>query len=85
MYVDQADHLARAPCPCGRIVHAERRVGHIRDPKAMAGACEGAGVVFHNASIVHTKNNRQDEVWSVNLGGTETVLAACQSARSRTA
>jgi sterol-4alpha-carboxylate 3-dehydrogenase (decarboxylating) len=52
----------------------------IRDAKAMTQACAGADVVFHNASIVHTKNNRRDDVWSVNLGGTEVVLAACQEA-----
>jgi sterol-4alpha-carboxylate 3-dehydrogenase (decarboxylating) len=52
----------------------------IRDAKAMAAACAGADTVFHNASVVHTKNNRQDEVWSVNLGGTESVLAACKAA-----
>jgi sterol-4alpha-carboxylate 3-dehydrogenase (decarboxylating) len=52
----------------------------IRDARAMAEACAGAEVVFHNASIVHTKNNRRDDVWSVNLGGTEAVLAACRGA-----
>ena len=55
----------------------------IRDAQAMAAACEGAEVVFHNASIVHTKNNRKDDVWSVNLGGTESVLAACRGAGVR--
>lgn len=52
----------------------------IRDKEAMKAAFAGAEVVYHNASIVHTKNNRVDEVWSVNLGGTESVLAACQAA-----
>jgi len=52
----------------------------IRDKEAMKAAFAGAQVVYHNASIVHTKNNRVDEVWSVNLGGTESVLEACQAA-----
>ena len=52
----------------------------IRDATSMQTACRDADVVFHNASIVHTKNNRKEEVWSVNLGGTESMLAACRGA-----
>jgi sterol-4alpha-carboxylate 3-dehydrogenase (decarboxylating) len=43
--------------------------------------CEGVTSVFHNASLVHTKHNREDDVWSVNLGGTRSVLRACWQAR----
>jgi nucleoside-diphosphate-sugar epimerase len=32
--------------------------------------------IFHNASLVHTKHNREEDVWSVNLGGTRSVLRA---------
>jgi 2-alkyl-3-oxoalkanoate reductase len=53
----------------------------IRDVGAMSEVCAGASVVFHNASLVHTKRNREEEVWSVNLGGTEAVIAACRAAR----
>lgn len=52
----------------------------IRAEDAMAAAFAGAEVVFHNASLVHTKHNRVADVWSVNLGGTESVLAACKRA-----
>lgn len=52
----------------------------IRDARAMAEGCTGADVVFHNASLVHTKRNREKDVWSVNLGGTQSVLAACRGA-----
>ncbi|MFO0763116.1 MAG: NAD-dependent epimerase/dehydratase family protein [Byssovorax sp.] len=52
----------------------------IRDVSAMTAAFAGAEVVYHNASIVHTKKNREEDVWSVNLGGTESVLAACKAA-----
>jgi len=55
--------------------------GDIRDAGAMTAACAGAEVVFHNASLVHTKRNRVEDVWSVNLGGTEAVLAACRASR----
>ena len=43
--------------------------GDIRDLKAMTEAFAGADVVFHNASMVHTKHNRVADVWSVNLSG----------------
>jgi sterol-4alpha-carboxylate 3-dehydrogenase (decarboxylating) len=55
--------------------------GDIRDAKAMCAAFAGAEVVFHNASLVHTKRNREEDVWSVNLGGTEAVIAACREAK----
>lgn len=50
------------------------------DPDAMVRACEGADIVFHNASVVHTKQNLVDEVWRINLGGTENVMRACEKA-----
>ena len=42
----------------------------------MTAAFASADVVFHNASIVHTKRNREADVWAVNHGGSRTVLAA---------
>ena len=54
------------------IVHVD-----LRDPDAVTAAVEGAGVVFHNASLVHTRNNRSEDIWAVNLGGTEHILEAC--------
>ncbi|MCH9684042.1 MAG: NAD-dependent epimerase/dehydratase family protein [Deltaproteobacteria bacterium] len=50
----------------------------IRDPDAIADAIEGHDVVFHNASLVHTRRSREEDVWAVNLGGTDNVLAACR-------
>jgi nucleoside-diphosphate-sugar epimerase len=52
----------------------------IRDEEAMTEACRGAAVVFNNASLVHTRRTRAEDVWSVNLGGTEAVIAACRAA-----
>jgi sterol-4alpha-carboxylate 3-dehydrogenase (decarboxylating) len=49
----------------------------LRDADAVRAALEGADAVFHNASLVHTRNNRVKDVWAVNLGGTENVLAGC--------
>jgi len=53
----------------------------IRDTAAMTRVCEGVDTVFHNASLVHTKHNREDDVWSVNLGGARSVQRACWEAR----
>jgi sterol-4alpha-carboxylate 3-dehydrogenase (decarboxylating) len=50
----------------------------ITDETAMLAACEGAQAIFHNASLVHTKNSRVELVWKVNLDGTKTMLAASQ-------
>ena len=51
----------------------------LRDAAATAAAIEGHELVFHNASLVHTKQNRAQDVWAVNLGGTEHVLAGCRA------
>jgi 2-alkyl-3-oxoalkanoate reductase len=53
----------------------------IRDTEALTKVCEGVDTLFHNASLVHTKHNREEDVWSVNLGGARSVLRACWSAR----
>ncbi|MCB9750805.1 MAG: NAD-dependent epimerase/dehydratase family protein [Myxococcales bacterium] len=50
----------------------------LRDPAAVSELVRGHDIVFHNASLVHTKHNRVRDVWDVNLGGTENVLAACR-------
>lgn len=38
----------------------------------------GATTVFHVASVVHTKQNQQDFVFKVNLGGTQNLIQACK-------
>ncbi len=53
----------------------------VRDPERLAALCVGVDTIFHNASLVHTKNNRVDDVWAVNLGGTRNVLQAAWKAR----
>ncbi len=55
-----------------------RRVD-ITDKNAVVDACRGVDTIIHNASIVHTKWNKVDVVWNVNLGGTENMLAAAQA------
>lgn len=53
--------------------------GDVRDRAAVVAACAGMDTVIHNASLVHTKQNRADDVWAVNLGGTENVLEGCRA------
>lgn len=54
-----------------------RRVD-ITDREAVLEVCRGVDTIFHNASVVHTKQNKKDFVWAVNLGGTENMLAGAQ-------
>src|SRR5690606_11758599 len=41
----------------------------ITDPKAVREAIAGADTVFHNASVVQTRQHDTDLVWRVNLEG----------------
>jgi len=52
----------------------------IRDTGRLAELCIGVDTVFHNASLVHTKHNRVEDVWSVNYAGSQSVLEACRRA-----
>jgi sterol-4alpha-carboxylate 3-dehydrogenase (decarboxylating) len=73
---DQVIVLDLAPeCPVEGVDY--RRVD-ITDKAAVNEACRGVDTVIHNASIVHTKQNKQDVVWAVNLGGTENMLEAAE-------
>jgi nucleoside-diphosphate-sugar epimerase len=51
----------------------------LRDGEATRAFCAGQDVVFHNASIVHTRRTREDDVWAVNFGGARNVLAGCKA------
>jgi len=73
---DEVIILDLAPeCPVEGVDY--RRVD-ITDRAAVIEACRGVDTVIHNASIVHTKQNKQDVVWGVNLGGTENMLEAAR-------
>lgn len=50
----------------------------IRNAEAVISACASVDSIIHNASLVHTKHNRVEDVWAVNLNGTEHLLAACK-------
>jgi len=53
--------------------------GDLRDREAVSEAVAGHDVVFHPASLVHTRNNRVGDVFDVNVGGTDHVIAACRA------
>jgi sterol-4alpha-carboxylate 3-dehydrogenase (decarboxylating) len=51
----------------------------LRDAEAVKQACTGMDSIIHNASLVHTKHNREEDVWAVNLGGTENIITTCKA------
>lgn len=51
----------------------------VRDKAAVIAACKGVDSIIHNASLVHTKHNRVEDVWAVNLDGAKNILAACEA------
>ncbi|MCX4243429.1 NAD-dependent epimerase/dehydratase family protein [Paraliomyxa miuraensis] len=54
--------------------------GDVRERERMVALCEGVDVVVHNASVVHTRRNKESFVWDVNHGGTRTMIDACRTA-----
>lgn len=59
-------------------------IADIRDAEAVAAACTDVDVVFHTAAriVLHGIGPKAvaDEVWSINEGGTKTLLAAARAA-----
>jgi len=51
----------------------------IRDPVAVATACSGVDVVYHNVALVPLARDRK-LFESVNVGGTNTLLTGCEAA-----
>ncbi len=72
--VTVVDMAERFPREGVRYIRAD-----ISDANAVMRACQGVDVIFHNASIVHTKRNQESRVWAVNHGGTRNLLEAAQA------
>ncbi len=53
--------------------------GDIRDRERLTALCEGVDAVVHNASVVHTRRNKESFVWDVNYGGTKAILHAARA------
>lgn len=51
----------------------------VTDKDAVIRGCEGVDSIIHNASLVHTKHNRVEDVWAVNLDGTKHIIEACKT------
>ena len=58
-------------------------VGDVRKMSDLLPACEGVDTVFHTAAIINTltlaRPSVRRRVYSVNVGGTECVIQACQA------
>jgi nucleoside-diphosphate-sugar epimerase len=65
-----------------RPASVEFQKGDIRDKAAVARACEGVDVVYHNVAQVPLAKDRE-LFWSVNHGGTENLLVAAREAGVR--
>ncbi|MEI6681050.1 MAG: NAD-dependent epimerase/dehydratase family protein [Bacteroidota bacterium] len=51
--------------------------GDIRDAQAVSDACQGIDLVIHSAAMVDWGTRPEQEVLSVNFGGTENVIRGC--------
>lgn len=65
-----------------RPAEVEFASGDIREPRAVAAACEGVDAVYHNVAQVPLAKDRK-LFWSVNYGGTDNLLQAASRARVR--
>jgi sterol-4alpha-carboxylate 3-dehydrogenase (decarboxylating) len=54
--------------------------GDVRDADRVAAACQGMDAVIHTAAIVDWGTHPPQEVYDVNVGGTENILKGCQKA-----
>jgi dihydroflavonol-4-reductase len=56
----------------------ERRSGDINDPDSLAGAFEGADVVYHLAAYISLLMSDRERCTAVNVEGTRNVIEACR-------
>lgn len=57
--------------------NVQNKTVDLRDRAAVKSALDGATTVFHAASRVQTRKTGADEVFDVNVGGTQNLLDAC--------
>jgi len=55
--------------------------GDIRDYESLKNACKGIDLVIHTAAIVDWGTHSEQEVYEVNVQGTENVIRACKENR----
>lgn len=56
----------------------ETVVGDVRDRNSLDRATQGCEQVYHAAAITSTWSGRAEELFAVNVGGTENVIASCR-------
>ncbi|MEI7896374.1 MAG: NAD-dependent epimerase/dehydratase family protein [bacterium] len=61
----------------------ETVTGDIRDAAAVTEACRGIDLVVHSAALVDWGTKPEQEVLSVNFGGTENIVRACLAEKVR--
>lgn len=74
---DSVRVVARGDYPVLRDLGAQTLRGDIRDISFMTEACSGIQMVHHTAALPGIWG-RQEDFFSTNVGGTETVLGACR-------
>ncbi len=76
------DRSSRNPFPEGRVngVTVAYTRGDIRDRDALDAAIDGSDAVIHLAAIVDWGTHSKEEVFSINVDGTDNVIRACESA-----
>jgi dihydroflavonol-4-reductase len=57
----------------------ESAFGDVTDPQSVTKACVGIDSVFHLAGVVGYSKEQRPQMDAVNVGGTENVLAACET------
>lgn len=74
---EEVAFLARGRYPALEEAGAKGIVADLRDPAAVSAACAGVDVVFHAAAKAGGWG-RREEFESINVGGTDNVIAACR-------
>ncbi|MCC6276495.1 MAG: SDR family NAD(P)-dependent oxidoreductase [Oligoflexia bacterium] len=57
-------------------VNFESALGDVTDPDSVDSACRGVDAVIHAAGLIGYKPELRDQMFKVNVGGTENVIAA---------
>lgn len=57
----------------------ERAIGDVRDGEAVRRALDGCQAVIHTAGIPHFRPGHEQEMYDINVGGVETVMAAARA------
>jgi nucleoside-diphosphate-sugar epimerase len=55
----------------------QSHVGDLRDPNAVLQACAGIDVVIHSASVVYVGLGKPQQVYDINVTGTQHIIQAC--------